>query len=128
MSLSGNGKVLVVLLIVFVVCDILLTPLGLETRPFADITTIGFATLAFLFFGLALNVASIFLIFRMPRNASTLAAVGSVFFFPALLADQSGNFSTMSAPARITGVEFVTAIVLIAAIFFALRVNRENPV
>jgi len=35
MKLSHDGKILAVLLLAFIVCDILLTPLGFETRASA---------------------------------------------------------------------------------------------
>ena len=127
MKLSSNGKILAALLVVFVVCDIFLTPLGgLETRSFSNITSLGLTTLIVLFAALAINVISLILLFRKPRLASMLAIIGSILFFPALIADQTGLFSSQTAPMAITVLEWVTTVVLLAAIFFASRVHREN--
>ena len=127
MKLSSNGKILAALLVVFVVCDIFLTPLGgLETRSFSNITSLGLTTLIVLFAALAINVISLILLFRKPRRASMLAIIGSILFFPALIADQTGLFSSQTAPMAITVLEWVTTVVLLAAIFFASRVHREN--
>jgi hypothetical protein len=127
MKLSSNGKILVILLIVVVVCDIFLTPLGgLETRSISNTTSVGFATLAILFVGLALTVASLFLLFRKARLASILAIIGSLCFFPALVADQTGLFSSQHAPVAIVDLELVTAVILIAVLFLASKVYREN--
>jgi len=58
MKLSTNEKVLAVILVLYIISDILLTPAGLETRAVSGITTLGFATLGLIFVGLGLIVAS----------------------------------------------------------------------
>ena len=127
MKLSSNGKILAVLLVVFVVCDIFLTPIGgLETRSFANTTSIGYTAVVVLFVGLVVNVISLILLFRKPRPASMLAVIGSILFFPALIVDQAGLFSSQTAPMAITVLEWVTGVVLVVVIFFASRVHKEN--
>ncbi len=126
MALSSKAQILAVLLVVFVICDILLTPLGgLETRSISNTTTTGFATLAFLFIGLALNVASLITLFRKPRLAPTLAIIGSICFFPALLADQAGLFSTQQRPIAISYLEIFTGSLLIVVIGLAWMIRVE---
>lgn len=67
---SSAAKLLVAALAVYVVCDILLTPLaGLETRPVAKVTTTGFVGLALLFIGLALAIISIVLVFGRSQRS-----------------------------------------------------------
>ena len=49
-KLSGTVKALVAALVVYIVADFFLTPLGgLETRPVSGVTPIGFATLGLIF-------------------------------------------------------------------------------
>ena len=127
MALSRKAQVLAILLVVFVICDILLTPLGgLETRSISNTTTIGLATLVFLFIGLTLNVGSLIALFRRPQLAPTLAIIGSIFFFPAIIADQSGLFSTQQRPAAISYLEIFTGILLIAVIGLAWMIRVET--
>jgi hypothetical protein len=124
-TLSSNGKILAILLVFFAIIDILLTPLGFETRSSSKITSVGFATAPILLLGLALNVASLFLLFRKARLAPILAIIGSICSFPTL-ADQAGLLSSQPAPAAIADLELVNALVAIAAIFLATRVRRED--
>ncbi len=127
MALTSKAKVLAGLLVVFVICDILLTPLGgLETRSISNATATGFATLALLFFGLALNVASLVTLFRRPRIAPTLAIVGSIFFFPAIIADQVGLWSTQQRPIAISYLEIFTGILLIVVLGLAWMIRVES--
>ncbi len=126
MAISTKAKILAILLVVSVICYILLTPLGgLETRSFSNITTTGLATLGLLFLGLALNLASLVTIFRKPRIAPTLAIIGSIFFFPAIIADQIGNFSTLAHPIAISYLEIFTGILLIVVIGLAWMMRVE---
>ena len=116
------------LLIVYVIADFVLTPLGgLETRPISKVTTVGLTTLGFLFVGLALNVICLVLTLRHYRRSSLFGMIGSVLYFPAAIADQTGQFSTLTPPAGITYVEAIEAIVAIAIIILGALVLREKP-
>jgi hypothetical protein len=116
------------LLIIYVIADFLLTPLGgLETRPIPDVTTTGLATLGLLFFGLALNVICLILLLRHYRRAPIFGMIGSLLYFPAAIADQTGQFSSLTPPTGITYVEVIEAIVAIAIIGVAAIILREKP-
>src|SRR5947209_16308238 len=84
MKLSRNVSALAVALVVNVLLVILLTPLGFESRPSADLKTVGYIAIGTIFAGLILDVASFaLLLFRRVRLASSLAIVGSILlFFP----------------------------------------------
>ena len=117
MRLSNPAKVLAVTLAAYIVCDVLLTPpAGLETRPVSHVTGVGFAVLGLLFVGLALAIVSLVLLFRRSRRAPTIAIVGAVLYFPAVLAEQTGNFSSVHAPAAIETVELIQAAVALVLI------------
>jgi hypothetical protein len=115
LRLSNPAKVLAVTLAAYVVCDVLLTPpAGLETRPVSHVTGLGFVVLGLLFVGLALAIVSLVLVFRRSRRAPTIAIVAAVLYFPAVLAEQTGNFSSVHAPAAIETVELIQAAVALA--------------
>ena len=124
--LSNNSKVLSVVLVSYIVCDILLTPAGFETRPVSGITTLGFVTLGLIFLGLALIVGSLALLFRKSPRVSTLAILGLLLYFPALIADRTGLFAALPSPGAITIVEIVQAIIAIVGILFAWRVSQNK--
>lgn len=124
--LSRSAKVLTVILVSYIVCDILLTPAGFETRPVSGITTLGFATLGLIFLGLALIVGSLVLLFRKSRRVSILAILGLLLYFPALIADRTGLFAALPSPDAITGVEIVQAIIAIFGVLFAWRVLQNK--
>jgi hypothetical protein len=84
--LSLNGRVLAVLLGVFVVGDILLSPLGFETRGAAILSNpASLPWFGLLIGGLVLNIVSLILIFFRAHIASALALVGSVVYIVPLL-------------------------------------------
>jgi hypothetical protein len=117
LRLSNPAKVLAVTLAAYVVCDVLLTPpAGLETRPVSHVTGLGFVVLGLLFVGLALAIVSLVLLFRRSRRAPTIAIVAAVLYFPAVLAEQTGNFSSVHAPAAIETVELIQAAVALVLI------------
>lgn len=126
MMLSSSAKGLAVILVGYIVCDILLTPAGFETRPVSGITTLGFATLGLIFLGLALIVGSLALLFRKSRRASTLAILGLLLYFPALITDRTGLFAALPSPGAITVVEIVQAIIAIFGILLAWRVLQSK--
>lgn len=124
---SSKSRILLVLLILYIILDVLLTPpSGLETRPPALVTSVGLIVLGLLFIGLALGIASIVLLFYKPRRAPVLAVVSGTFFLPAFIAEQAGAFSSLRPPVAIETVEIVQALVSIITIFVALSVYREK--
>jgi hypothetical protein len=128
MKLSIAAKVLAASLVVYVVGDILLTPLaGLETRPVAKVTTLGFVSLGLLFVGFVLAIVAAVLVFRRSRQAPIVALIAAVLYFPAFIAEQTGHFSAVAAPAAIEQVELVQVIVAVIVIVFALVVLRGKP-
>jgi hypothetical protein len=115
--------------ILSIILAILLTPAGgFETRPIGDVQTAGFATLALFFAGIILNLVSVILIFSRPRRASEIAIIGSILFFPVILVDQAGLFSSLTPPTSISYLEFLLAIELVVIIFFASKVHSETMV
>lgn len=126
--MSKKASYMAGLLVVYVIADFLLTPLGgLETRPISDVTTVGFTTLGLLFVGLALNVICLLLMLRHYRRSPIFGMMGSVLYFPAAIADQIGQFSTLTPPTGITYVEVIEAIVAIAIIVLGALVLGEKP-
>jgi hypothetical protein len=115
------------LLIIYVILDFLLTPLGgIETRPVSQVTTLGIATLGLLFIGLALNIICLVLTFRHYKRSPIFGIIGSILFFPAAIADQTGQFSSLSPPLGITYVEVVEALVAISIIILGTLLFREK--
>ena len=125
MKLSTSEKVLAVTLVLYIVLDILLTPVArLETRSASDITSLGLATLGLIFVGLALVTMSLVLLFRRSPRTPIVAIVAAALYFPCALADLTGNFSSVRQPAAIEVIELVqvvVALVVIAAGFWIRR-------
>lgn len=117
------------LLIIYILLVILLTPLGgFETRPSTNVTAVGFATVSLLFVGLALSVASLVMLFYKPRRAPIVAIVAGILYLPAFIADQTGYFSSLQPPATITGLEIAQTLVVLVTIFVASSVHRQKAV
>jgi len=128
MKLSRNVLALAVALVVNVALVYLLTPLGFESRPATDLKTVGYIAIGTIFSGLALDVASIALLFRKARLASTLAIVGSVLFFFPIIGDRAGSFFSVPIPPVIQTLECIFVVVLLVTLFLASKVYREsNP-
>jgi len=124
---GGRPRILLVLLLLYVLNDILLTPpAGLETRPPSLVTTLGLATLGLLFVGLALSIVSIILLFYKPRYSPTLAIAAGIFFLPAFITEQASAFSSLRPPTAIEAVEIVQAGVSLITIFVALTVHQQK--
>ncbi len=127
-KLSRKANYLARLLVIYIVADFVLTPLGgLETRPVSYVTTVGVTTLALLFVGLGLNVICLVLTLRHRKRSPVFGMIGSVLYFPAAIADQTGQFSTLTPPTGISYVEVIEAIVAIAIIVLSAMVLREKP-
>jgi hypothetical protein len=127
MKPSGRSRILLLFLVIYVVSDILLTPLvGLETRPPTQVTTLGLAALGLLIAGLALDVVSSVLLFYKPRRSPMIAIIAGILYFPAFLTEQAGYFSSLKPPIAIETLEIVHALVSIAMILVALSVFRQK--
>ena len=73
--LAKAERILAASLVAYFVCDILLTPPAhIETRDPSHVTTLGIATLALLFIGLAFGVVAFVLLVRRSR-LSPIAAI-----------------------------------------------------
>jgi len=66
--------------------------------------------------------------FPEPCSDDLLALIGLILFFPVLIADWTGLFSSRQAPPSIVYLEIATAIVVIGVLFLATRVYRESAV
>jgi hypothetical protein len=126
MKLSRNVMALAVALVVNIVLVILLTPLGFESRPPADLKTVGYIAIGIIFVGLALDVASFFLLFRRVRLASILAIVASILFFFPVIGDFAGAFFSVPIPPAINTLESIFPVVLLVTLFLASIVYRES--
>ena len=125
--MTGTAKTLAILLIVFVFCDFLLSPLGFETRGSAMLGNLAsLPWLGLLFGGLILNIISLILVPFRPRTASILAIVGSTVYIAVGLADQAGFVTSIRAPVLIADVEVVTIVLLVGVLFLASRVYKEG--
>ena len=99
MKVSGKARYMVGLIVVYTIADFLLTPLGgIETRDVSKVSSTGVATLGLLFTGLALNVICLILLLRNYRRAPIFGVVGSLLYFPAPIAEATGQFSSLSPP------------------------------
>ncbi len=106
-----------IILIVYVVLDVLLTPLGgFETRDPAKVHVVGLAGLALLFVGLVLSIVALVLLFRRSGRAPMFAIVAAVLYYPAFLTERTGTFSSLPAPTAIERIEIVQAVVALVAI------------
>ncbi|MDA4117088.1 MAG: hypothetical protein OK455_01945 [Thaumarchaeota archaeon] len=125
--MTGTAKTLAILLIVFVFCDFLLSPLGFETRGSALLgNPASLPWLGLLFGGLILNIISLILLRSRPRTASILAIVGSIAYIAVGLGDLAGSVSSLRAPVLVADVEVVTIVLLVGVLFFASRVYKER--
>ena len=125
MRLSRAGLLLAIILVVYIVLDVLLTPVGgFETRDPAKVHVVGFAGLALLFVGLVLSIVAIVLLFRRSGRAPTFAIVAAVLYYPAFLTERTGIFSSLPAPAAIEQIELVQAVVAAIAIGIGIWMLR----
>ena len=128
MRLSRNVLALAIALAVNVALIILLTPLGFETRPATALKTVGYLAIGTIFAALALDVASIALLFRRARLASILAIVGSFLLLFPIFGDRMGSFFSLPIPPVINILEYLLFVVLLVTLFLAWKVRREsNP-
>jgi hypothetical protein len=128
MRLSRAGLLLAIILVVYAVLDVLLTPLGgFETRDPAKVHAVGIAGLALLFLGLLLSIVALVLLFRRSGRAPILAIVAAVLYYPAYLTELTGVFSSLSAPTAIARIELAQAVVAAIAIGVGIWTLRGEP-
>jgi hypothetical protein len=124
----NTRKLLILVLVVNVLLVILLSPLGFETRPPTDLKTAGYIAIGAIFAGFILDLASIILLFRRVRLASSLAIVGSLLFFIPIVGNKTGSFFSLPSPPVINILEYIFIPVLLVTLFLASKVYREsNP-
>ena len=127
-KLSRKAYYMVGLIIIYIISDFFLTPLGgLETRNVSNVSSIGTATLGLLFTGLGLNVICLLLLLLHYRRAPIFGVIGSLLYFPAPLAELTGQFSRQTPPAAIGYLEVIESILAIAIIVVGALILREKP-
>jgi hypothetical protein len=126
MRLGRGSLALVAALAVNVVLAVLLSPLGFERRPPADLTLIGYLSIAAVAVGVLLDLVAMLLIFRRVRLASILALVGSVAFLLPNITDKAGAFFSLPAPPVISVLEYMHLVVLLVTFVLAWTVYRGN--
>ena len=123
----NNGRLLAILLLVFLVLGVLLSPLGFETRAPAFLSNSSFLPwLGLGLSGLILTIVSLVLVFFKPRIASILATIGSIGSLALFLGDQAGLAAPVRPPLPITVLEIVTTVVIAAIFFIAARLYKES--
>jgi len=105
---------------------ILLTPLGFETRPPSDLKTVGYIAIGTIFAGLILYFASIGLLFKRVRLASSLAIVASMLFFFPIFGDQTGSFFSLPIPPVINILEYILTVLILVTLILASKVYKES--
>jgi hypothetical protein len=130
MVLNRNVIMLATLLIVNVLIIILLTPLGFETRPQSDLKPFGYIAIVSIFVGLALDLASIGLLFKKARVrlASGLSIASSILFFLIILVDKTGSFFSAPIPPAINTLEYLFLVVLVVTLFLASMTYKERKI
>jgi hypothetical protein len=126
MKLSSTALALAVALVVTVALVMLLTPLGVESRPATELKTVGYVAIGTIFAGLVLDVVAFALLFTRPRWASTLAIIGSVLFVFPIVGDQAGAFFSLPIPPAVNTLEYALAVALLVTLFLAWQVHRES--
>ena len=121
MVLNRNVIMLAVVMIVNVLIIILLTPLGFETRPQSDLKTFGYIAIVSIFVGLAVDLASIGLLFKKARVrlASSLAILSSILFLLIIFVDRTGSFFSAPIPPAINTLEYLFVAVIVITLFLA---------
>jgi len=127
-KISRNVIMFAIVMIVNVIVIILLTPIGFETRPQSHLETAGYFAIATIFLGLALDLASIGLLFKKVRVrlASSLAIVTSVLFLLIIFIDRTGSFFSVPIPPAINTLEYIFIVVIIVTLLLASKVYRGS--
>src|SRR4030088_2541156 len=107
MKLSRNASALAVVLVVNVLLVILLTPLGFETRPSADLKTVSYIAIGTIFAGLILDVASFALRMGGVSLAPRVGIAASILLFFPIFGDQTGSFFSLPIPPVVHTLEYI---------------------
>ena len=127
MKLSKRAWGLGVMLVLSVVVAVLLTPLGYESRPPADLTPVGYLVIGTVFLGITVDVAAIvFLFLGRTRQASALAIGGSILFVFPIVVDRAGEFFKLPVPPSVSVLEYVFIAVLLGTFAMAWLVRAEQ--
>jgi hypothetical protein len=128
MVLNRNVIMLATVMIVNVLIIILLTPLGFETRPQSDLKPFGYIAIVSIFVGLALDLASVGLLFKRARVrlASSLAIVSSILFLLIIFVDRTGSFFSAPIPPAINTLEYLFVVVIVVTLFLASMAYRKR--
>ena len=126
MRLGNRHMALLVALISSIVLAVLLSPLGFERRPPADLTLVGYISIGAVAGGVLLDLAAIVLLFRRPRAAAVVAMMGSVAFLIPTMTDKAGAFFSLPAPPVISVLEYIHLGVLLVTLLLAWTVYREG--
>ena len=127
-KLSRLVIVLAIVMVVNVVVIILLTPIGFETRPQSALKPLGYIAIATIFFGLALDLTSIVLLFMRirVRLASSLVIISSILFLLVISVDRTGSFFSVPIPPAINTLEYLLTAVIIVTLVIASVVYRKS--
>ena len=127
---SKNAIMLAIVMIVNVVIIILLTPIGFETRPQSDLKPFGYIAIVSIFAGLALDLASIGLLFKRTRVklASSIAIVSYILFLLIIFVDRTGSFFSSPIPPAINTLEYLFVVVLVVTLFLASMTYRDSKI
>jgi hypothetical protein len=125
---SRSIVLLAMLMILNVAVIILLTPIGFESRPQSALEPLGYIAIASIFIGLALDLASIVLLFKRTRVrlASGLSIVSSIMFFLIIFVDRTGSFFSVPIPAAIITLEYLFIALLIPTLIVASKVYIDS--
>lgn len=126
MKHSKGILMLTAALAVDVVLVVLLTPLGFESRPTADLKAVGYVAIVTIFVGLILFLASLILLFWKTRLASRLTIIASILFFFPIVGDWTGSFFSAPIPPVINILEYIFATVLVVTLILASMVYRAG--
>jgi hypothetical protein len=128
MDLSRNVIMLAIAMIVNVVIIFLLTLLGFETRPQSDLKLFGYIAVVSIFVGLALNLASIDLLFKRARVrlASSIAIVSSIHFLLIIFVDRTGTFFSARISAAINTLEYLFVAILAVTLFLSSMTYKSR--
>lgn len=127
MKLSKRAWGLGAMLTLSVVVAILLSPLGFESRPPADLKVVGYVAIGTVFLGIVLDVVAIvFLLRGHTRSASTLAIAGSILFVVPSVVDRAGLFFTLPIPPLVNVLEYVHVGVSLVTLAMAWLVRAES--
>jgi len=126
MRLGKAPAALAVALASSVILAVLLSPLGFERRPPAELTLIGYLSIGAVAAGILLDVVAIVLIFRRVRLGAILAMAGSVVFLVPSVTDKARLFFSAPAPPVIDVLEYVHVGVLLVTLLLAWSVYRGS--